>query len=50
MPRSATCNAPAKLPAGTKPAAPGTNDELAREDDPIHTLSYKYTYLSVTHL
>lgn len=48
MPRGAPCNAPTKLPAGTKPAAPGANDELAGEDDPIHNPPYKHTYLSVT--
>lgn len=48
MPRSAPCNAPAKLPAGTKPAAPGANDELAGEDDPILNPPHKHTNLSVS--
>ncbi|KAK3545303.1 hypothetical protein QTP70_003655 [Hemibagrus guttatus] len=48
MPRGATCNAPAKLPASTKPAASGANDELAGEDDSIHNPPYKHAYLSVT--
>lgn len=48
MPRGAPCNAPAKLPAGTKPATAGANDELAREDDPIHNPPNKHTHLSAT--
>lgn len=48
MPWGTTCNAPAKLPASTKPAASGANDELAGEDDSIHIPPHQHAYLSVT--